>query len=958
LIAENAQMDTVLDAVRVSALGDAVTIQFGDGGVLDLGEMTVLIKSELEMVPEWGEITLTGSIKKTRVTTTQWGSTNTEAICISSYQQAPRLIVNSTANIENTVGDAISGSAVLTITGGNISTVNGYSVNAFGDLTVTGGNFASTIYTNKVNAVFTGGTFNGLTVYGGSASISGTAEFISNSSYGTVYLHYSASANNGSIKISGGKITNTAEERRAIIIGNATSTLTLSGAPQITGSIATEYAGRIAVDGSFSPGTNRYALDVSGSARTAGAVAVVGGGAHLGSFSYGSEYYELAQKGDDIVVSLKGGATAPKYTVTNAGTGFKVTKDGNNGTMAELSTVTEIFSAIRTDADAANGGPCAIAFGSGATALNISEAISFNGWGAVSLSGKLVSSQDMTVSNTTVESSADMEMGRPTGITISAVSHFTINGGTINKEIRNNAGTVTIAGGNIFSIKNNGGRLTITGGTVGSAALTDYGAIQNNNGGEVTISGTANIGSAAVAAINSNDRVATIVSQGGGASLVITGGKIWNSADSGAAIANLYSSYNPVGFSNAVISGTAEITSVNPSSTYGTIDNNGIMEISGGTIKADSGVCAVVAYSGMGGMTTIYGTANITSSRASATSGTIVVSGGIDALHLLGGTISNTADGGNAFYGSYSCGFTIGGSPTINGDISCNITVLASGDSAFAPGDNTYNLAGIVTEALVMVTNGARFTPNFVLDPTGNANFKLAASGNDIVATALGVYSVDFSINGAAGAPPAAIPVLRGGTLGELAKPSTRPYVSQGGFANDGEWYLHTGTFGGVEGVGSLFDFGVGVAGTPINGNTTLILKWTDKISVLEAVRDVPIAQKSEAVIVAPVPAGVGIGLFTAGPNPVARHAGSVGFFWGGLAVRSGKLFIYDASGNLVKKIAIRGAAGSAGGRSIASWDLTDAKGRPAAGGAYVAKGVIEAKSGKPEKVSALFSVR
>jgi len=78
-------------------------------------------------------------------------------------------------------------------------------------------------------------------------------------------------------------------------------------------------------------------------------------------------------------------------------------------------------------------------------------------------------------------------------------------------------------------------------------------------------------------------------------------------------------------------------------------------------------------------------------------------------------------------------------------------------------------------------------------------------------------------------------------------------------------------------------------------------------------------------------------------------------------------LTIFDASGNVVNKIAISDRTDamlgvstieSAGSRRIVgTWDLTDRKGRAVSDGTYLIKGVITV-DGKKEKVSLVLGVR
>jgi uncharacterized repeat protein (TIGR02543 family) len=130
-------------------------------------------------------------------------------------------------------------------------------------------------------------------------------------------------------------------------------------------------------------------------------------------------------------------------------------------------------------------------------------------------------------------------------------------------------------------------------------------------------------------------------------------------------------------------------------------------------------------------------------------------------------------------------------------------------------------------------------------------------------------------------------------------------------------------------------------------------------IAVASPARVVPAPGKNaESAVIAPVSRATS-GL-TAGPNMAVKASGIVNFYRQGSRAENAKLFIYDASGNLVNKIAIndKAAVGNNGKRHVGSWDLKDAKGRPVGNGTYLVKGVIKAKGGEREKVSVVVGVR
>jgi len=129
--------------------------------------------------------------------------------------------------------------------------------------------------------------------------------------------------------------------------------------------------------------------------------------------------------------------------------------------------------------------------------------------------------------------------------------------------------------------------------------------------------------------------------------------------------------------------------------------------------------------------------------------------------------------------------------------------------------------------------------------------------------------------------------------------------------------------------------------------------------SVLSSGRMVPQVKPSvEAEITAP--AGALAGELTAGPNPVARLAGKVSFFWQGKRIQSASLIVFDAAGNTVSKVQIKDGKDikdNSGRRIVGSWNLTDSRGRTVAVGTYLVKGVITV-DGKKEKVSLMIGVR
>jgi len=143
-----------------------------------------------------------------------------------------------------------------------------------------------------------------------------------------------------------------------------------------------------------------------------------------------------------------------------------------------------------------------------------------------------------------------------------------------------------------------------------------------------------------------------------------------------------------------------------------------------------------------------------------------------------------------------------------------------------------------------------------------------------------------------------------------------------------------------------------------------LVLQGGQVVSVLETDRVIPDPKdpNDDAAVVAPVV--VTAGEFTLGPNPADRRSDGVSFYWSGRAIKGGRLFVYDASGNVVNRINV-GAnnylplhPASAKRRQIGTWDLRDRRGRPVSDGTYLVRGTLVGIDGKRERVSVMVGVR
>jgi hypothetical protein len=132
-----------------------------------------------------------------------------------------------------------------------------------------------------------------------------------------------------------------------------------------------------------------------------------------------------------------------------------------------------------------------------------------------------------------------------------------------------------------------------------------------------------------------------------------------------------------------------------------------------------------------------------------------------------------------------------------------------------------------------------------------------------------------------------------------------------------------------------------------------------EQVSVLSYDRTIPQGAKPNENAAAITPPSLSSAHLTAGPNPANRNGGIVNFFWNGKQLKDGTLTIFDVSGNAVNRISINDPStiNNRSRRSVGSWNLTDRRGRPVSGGAYLVRGSVTTSDGKRERVSAMVMV-
>ena len=537
-------IQTVIEAIKADAAGANCTIQFGDGGVLDLGGgSTTLITFE----GNWGLITLTG-----KATT---ACTSSTTICLKDDNSIDcKAELTATANSDLIYNDS---NGTITVSSGIVQTMglNRATVASHtGTINISGGTVQATgkggmaVYTNYGTINISGGTVsatddNGMAVFnfigvvnisGGTVSasattgiavfnsetgkitVSGTALVTSANieapSGGTIVLYNTGTETDVRLEITGGTVENTASGG-IVICNNSTGAIDISGG-MVSATVG--YAvfsvagapGAINISGGTVSVTNGYAvaslgeINISGgtvqaTGESAVSVAVyVGGEANISGGTVSAPGYEgiavgivstgkTTISGTALVTSGNlEAATGGTIYLTDSGTETDVRLKITGGTVENTSIEDWGGVAIHNTSTGAidiSGGTVSVTDNFGYTIYNY-------GTGAITVSGG-------TVSTSGEEGSAIYN------VSTGAVN---ISGGTLQatsfggKAIYNaSTGTITISNGTLQATGNSGiaihnastGAIDISGGTV-SATGDEYGTAINNYGaGTITISG-------------------------------------------------------------------------------------------------------------------------------------------------------------------------------------------------------------------------------------------------------------------------------------------------------------------------------------------------------------------------------------------------------------------------------------------------------------------------------------
>jgi hypothetical protein len=380
-------------------------------------------------------------------------------------------------------------------------------------------------------------------------------------------------------------------------------------------------------------------------------------------------------------VTVRVAIPATTYAILGSGTAFTATK-GEQTIGTANQPIQTVIDGIRSNAA---GQAAAIYFGDGVTALDTGTAsVSFNNtgsaWGAVTLSGKITSSNATNTiyigTGVSVSSGADIT-NTSTGDAVINEGTLSITTGTVQSPafaVRNGnstVGTLTISGGTVkttgsssSAVQNNNSNVTIQGGTVSASGYAW--AIYNVDAGTVNITGGTVLVSGAGAAVYNKDATGLMINISGGTVQSTTGKAVDNGAGkvtiSGTAKVTSAGTSSTISLRSGATAGTVvleikggTVENTNTSTTAKTINNegNGTVTISGGTVSATAGR-AVDNYS--------TGIINITGGKVEAGAGRAVNNGSTGQINISGGEVK--ANTGIAVNNVSTGKITISGSAT------------------------------------------------------------------------------------------------------------------------------------------------------------------------------------------------------------------------------------------------------------------------------------------------------
>jgi hypothetical protein len=307
-------IQTVIDAIKNHAYGEACTIQFGDGTTaLDIGTASASFNTTSGT---WGAVTLTGKITSAVSSTTSATIVTGDTVSVTSVADIANTAASGYAVYHNSTG-------TFTVTEGTVSATTGRAIhnNSTGAVTIFGGEVKAITGVAVYNA-----STGKITVSGATTKVTSANE---TAAQGTILIATSGTGGDR-LEITGGTVENTAANTNARVVYNAsTGAVTISGGTvQATGAggytIYNASTGALTVSGgTVSAETGRTIHN-----QTTGTVTISGGEVKATTLNavYNNAAGKITVSGTALVTSAT--TTIVGGTITNYSTGSVAIEGG------------------------------------------------------------------------------------------------------------------------------------------------------------------------------------------------------------------------------------------------------------------------------------------------------------------------------------------------------------------------------------------------------------------------------------------------------------------------------------------------------------------------------------------------------------------------------------------------------------------------------------------------------
>ncbi|MCL1921469.1 MAG: hypothetical protein FWG50_10425 [Kiritimatiellaeota bacterium] len=486
----NSPVQSVIDAVKTDADGNACVITFGTGAALNIASASMTFDGG-SGGDDWGRITFRGAVTSAHPNQTLLVQNGVSATCdaeIANTGSGNVILWTSAGTLDVSGEGAVSGDAGIDNTGAGTVNIHNASVAATGfggSGIVNSGTGTLNIYGGEVSAAGDGGAaaihgFSGtVNVYGGTVSATGSGGIglydfgsatvnitggdisatasdgtaVWNRGTGVVTIRGAATLANasptqgtlrndgsGKLDIFGGTVENNGAGPAVVNANAAMNSVRLGNTPVVNGVIRTPQNafGIIpTVIDTFKPGNNRYTVEITTTPIISGSTIAVVYGAylldyHLNFDTVNAGYY-LGFNGNSLVLT----ENDYRYVITQNDGTFTARREADTRLIvgAPNVSIAAVFNAIKVDAEEQD---CHITFGSGGNTLDLGNGtlvfyhlLTPTAWGRITLHGAVTSSHyGSTIyiqEGVTVTSDADIENTAESANAIIGLSSTTLD---------------------------------------------------------------------------------------------------------------------------------------------------------------------------------------------------------------------------------------------------------------------------------------------------------------------------------------------------------------------------------------------------------------------------------------------------------------------------------------------------------------------------------------------------